>query len=166
VQSSENPSPTVATSTLPTSPEPSHTAFNPSSPTNHPTSPESGFGVRPTKDEAPTGTLHPVEARSDGANDDRPDPVPVPITPVNPVVEELEPCKPAVVARSEGEPQCNTMRRIIRKMGLPEFSRTPSFIFSIPAVASSDDGFLGKRKRNREDDRDDGLPVFLPRLVA
>jgi hypothetical protein len=161
VRSSENASPTVPTSTLPTLPEPSHTAFNPSSPKNHPTSSESGFGVRPTKDEALTGILHPVEV-----NDGRLDPVPVPITPVSPFIEELEPCKPAVVARSEGEPQCNTMRRIVRKMGLPEFSRPLSFIFSIPAVASSDDGFLGKRKRNCEDDRDDELPVVLPRLVA
>ena len=144
----ENASPTPATSTPTTStlltlPEPARTTFDPSSPTNYPTSPE-----------APTGI---------GANEDRPDPVSVPITPVNPNAKELEPFKPVVVARSAGAPQCNTMRRIIRKMGLPGFTQTRSSIFSIPAVTSSDDGSLGKRKRSREDDRDDGLPVVLPR---
>ena len=108
----------------------------------------------PTSPEAPTGI---------GANEDRPDPMSVPITPVNPLAKELEPFKPVVVARSAGAPQCNTMRRIIRKMGLPGFTRTRSSIFSIPAVTSTDDGSLGKRKRSREDDRDDGVPVVLPR---
>ena len=154
----ENALPTPTTSTLPTSPEPSGTAFCPSS------TPESGFGVRPTKDEAPTRILlHGGSLEADvGANDDRPDPVPVPITPS---VEELGPWKPAVAARSKGEPQCNSTRRVIRKMGLLESSRTRSFVFSIPPVTSSDDS-LGKRKRSREDDGDDGLPVVLPRLVA
>ena len=167
LHSSENTSPTVATSTLPTLPETSRTVVDPSSPTNRPTSPESDFGVRPTKNEAPTGPLHPgASLKADvGANDDHPDPVSVPITPVDPSAEELEPCKPAVVARSEGASQCNTMRRIIHKMGLPEFGPTRSFIFSIPTVASSDDA-LGKRKRSCEDDRDDGFPVVPPRLVA
>ena len=70
------------------------------------------------------------------------------------------------MARSEEEQRCNTMLRIIRKIGPPKFGRTRSFNFSIPAVVSSDDGFLGKRKRSREDDGDDGFPVVLPRLVA
>ena len=169
VDASENvwptPTTTPTTFTLLRSPTPPRTAFDSSSPTKCPTSPESGFGTRRTKNEAPTGTLHPGELpEADvGADDDRPDPVSVPITPVNRSAEDLRPCKPAVVARSEGAPQCNTMRRIIHKMGLPEFGRTRSSIFSIPTVASSDDGSLGKRKRSCEDDRDDGLPVSPPR---
>ena len=129
----------TTTSTPLTSPESPCTALRPSPSTQRSPS-ESSFGTLSTNDLQPGGQPE-VHV---GANVDLSDPVPVPTT----QVEELEPCKPAVVIPGEEEPHCNTTRHIIRKKGLPEFSPTRPGIFSALIVRSSDDASLGKRKRS------------------
>ena len=151
---------TSNTSTPSTSPESPRTALRPSPP------PESGFGTLSTNDDAPIGNLQPgesLEAHA-GANVGRFDPVPVPTTQVDPS-EELEPRKLAVVIPSEEEPHCSTIRHIIRKKGLPEFSPTRPGIFSAASTNSPDDASLGKRKRSRGDDGDEGERAFSPASV-
>ena len=159
--------PSATTSTPLTSPEFPRTALHPSPPTQHPPPPESGVRTLSTIDDASIGNLQPGELPEahTGANGGSPDSAPVPTTQVDPS-EELEPHKPAVVIPSEEDPNCNTIRHIIRKRHLPEFSPTRPGIFSAVIISSSDDASLGKRKRSREDDGDDGERVFSPASVS
>ena len=63
------------------------------------------------------------------------------------------------------------MRCIVRKKGLPEFNSTRSGIFSTAIVDPSENAFLRKRERSREDNGDEdetacdlqrGREVLLP----
>ena len=141
----------TTTSTLLISPESPCTALRPSPPTQRPPQSENGFGNHSTNDPQP-GELPEGHA---GVNVNLSD-EPVRTT----QVEELEPCKPAVVILGEEESHCNTTRHIIRKKGLPDFSPTQPGIFSALIVRSSDDASLGKRKRSWEDDGDEGEEAF------
>ena len=160
---------TTTTSTPLTSPEYPHTALHLSPSRQHPPLLDNGFAILSTIDDALIGNLQPGESLEAhvGANDDLFGPVPVPTTQTDPP-EELEPCKPAVVIPSEEEPHCNTIRRIIRKKGLPDFSPTRPGIFSAVIISRSDDAPLGKRKRSREDDGDgdEGERAFSPTSVS
>jgi hypothetical protein len=167
VNSSEyNTPPATTTPMLLTSPESPRTALRPSSPTQCPPSPENGFEIRSTKDDGPTGNLQPgksLEADA-GANEGHSDPMPLPANQVDPS-GELEPCKLAVVAPSKEEPHSSTIRHIIRKKGLPEFSPTRPGIFSTLIVNSADHASIGKRKRSREDDGDEEEKAFSPASI-
>ena len=135
VNSSEDDTPpTTTTSTLFTAPESPRTAITPSPPVQCPLPSERGFGIRLTKCGSPTQLVPPAE--------------------------EMEPCKPAVVTPSEEERHHGTMRHIIRKKGLPEFSPTRPGIFSAQILNSSDPAPLGKRKRSQEDDEYEGEKAF------
>ena len=154
--------PTMTTPTLLTSQESPCTALSPSLPTERLLPPESGIGIRLTKGGAPTGNLRAGESLeadvepSEGLSD----PLPSPATQLDPSAEEMEPRKPAAVAPSEEEPHCKTIRHIIRKRGLPDFSPTRPGIFSALHPNSSDAASLGKRKRSREDDEYEGDAAF------
>ena len=163
--STDDTPPTATTSTHITSPEYSRTALHPPPPTQHPRPLNDGFGTLSTIDDAWIGKLQPGESpeAQSGTNDGLSDPVLVPTTQVHP--SELEPRKPTVVIPSEEESHCNTMRRIIRKRGLPEFSSTRPGIFSAVIISSSEDAPLGKMKRSREDDGDEVGRVFSPASV-
>ena len=117
----DNTPPSATTSTPLTSPEFPRTALHPSLPTQHPPPPESGVRTLSTIDDASIGNLQPGELPEahTGANDGSPGSAPVPTTQVDPS-EELEPHKPAAVIPSEEDPNCNTIRHIIRKKRLPE----------------------------------------------
>ena len=146
--------PTTTTSMPFTSQEPPRTTLSPSPSTQLPLPLESGFGIRLTKGGTPTGNLQPggsLEADAE-PSEGLSDPLPLPATQLDPSTEEMEPRKPAAVAPSEEEPHCNTIRRIIRKRRLPEFSPTRPGIFSALILNSSDAASLGKRKRTQDDD--------------
>ena len=153
--------PTTTTSAPPISPEHPRITLCTSPPPL-----DDGVGALSTFDDGLIGNLQPGESPEAhaGVKDDLSDPVPVPTTQVD-LSEALEPCKPAVVISSEVEPHCNTIRRIIRKRGLPEFSPTRPGIFSAVSFHSSDDAPLGKRKRSREDDGDECERAFGPAPV-
>jgi hypothetical protein len=167
VNSSEyNTPPTTTTSMFLATPESPCTALRSSSPTQCPPSPENGFEIRSAKDDAPTGKLQPGKAleADAGANEGHSDPMPLPTTQVDPS-GELEPCKLAVVAPSKEEPHSCTIRYIIRKKGLPEFSPTRPGIFSTLIVNSADHSSIGKRKRSREDVGDEEERAFSPASI-
>ena len=167
VNSSTDDTPlTTTTSTPLTSPEYPRTALHPSSPTQHPPTPDSGFGTLSTIDDASIGNLQPRKLPEAHAGPDAGLSDPVPVTPTQVRPSELEPSKPAVAISSEEESHCNTIRRIIRKRGLPEFSPTRPGIFSAVIIRSSDEAPLGKRKRSREDDDDEGERAFSPASVS
>ena len=173
--SSDDTPPSTTASTPLTSPEYPRTALRPSPPPQHPPPQhlppqhppplDNSFGTLSTIDDALVGNLQPGASPDAhiGVNDDLSDPVPVPAH-ANPS-GELEPCKPAVAIPNEDESHCNAIRRIIRKRGLPEFSPTRPGIFSAVITHPSDDASLGKRKRSREDDGDDGEKASNPASV-
>ena len=132
--------------------------LHPSPPTQHPPPLESGFGTLST-----IGNLQPGESLEayTGANDGLCLCQPRQVDPS----EELGPCKPVMVIPSEEESHCNTIRHVIRKRGLPEFSPTRPGIFSAVTINSSDDAPLGKRKRSREDDGDECERAVSPSPV-
>jgi len=122
------------------SPNPSSLA-QPSSPL-----PESGLGTGSNKDQAPIGNSWPGKSLEAGAgvDVDHSDLVPIPVAQGNPPAE-LEPRMAAI-----NDP--STRRLSIRKKGLPDFRPTRPGIFLTVALDTSDNPFLGKRKRSREDD--------------
>jgi hypothetical protein len=135
VSSSEDDTPPTTTASTPfTSTEAPRTALSLSTPMQCPMSPESGFGNRLTKGGAPTGDLWPGKSPEADAepNEGLSDSLPLPASQLDPSTGEMEPSKPAAVAPSEEEPHCNTIRRIVRKRGLPEFSPTRPGIFFSP----------------------------------
>ena len=179
VNSSEDDRPpTMTTPALLTSPKSPRTVLSPSLPTHRLLPPEGGIGIRLTKGGAPTGNPQPGESLEVDAepSEGLSDRLPSPATPLDPSAEEMEPRKRAAVAPSEEEPHCKTIRHIIRKRRLPDFSPTRPGIFSAPNTKSSDAASLGKRKRSREDDEYEGeaaasIPqrnhqVLRPRSVA
>ena len=163
VNSLEDDTPPTTTTFAPlTSSEPPRTAIGPSPPAQRPLSSESGFGVRSTKGGSPTGNLQPEESLGAGGepSEGLSDPLHLPASQLVPSAEEMEPCKPAAVTPSEEERHHGTMRHIIRKKGLPEFSPTRPGIFSAQILNSSDPAPLGKRKRSQEDDGYEGEKGF------
>lgn len=70
----------------------------------------------------------------------------------------LEPRKPPVATTREELLQCNTTSRMVRRNGLPEFSPTRPGIFSTPVPENIP---TRKRKRNCEDDEDEGTASNL-----
>jgi hypothetical protein len=154
VNSSENG--TLSTTTTSPLPAPSRRPLNPStsSLSAQPPSPlpERGFRARSTNDKAPTrDSSAEADTRVSGLP---PDVITVPCAQA-PAPEEVEPCKPVVVAKSEEEPTCSMIRRMVRMKRLPNFSPTRPGIFSGPTSDSPGNIPLGKRKRGGDDDGDE-----------
>jgi hypothetical protein len=156
--SSENVTlPTVITSPL-TAPSPTPLNSSTFSLSAQPPSPlsKSGSRTRLTNDEAPTGDSSTEDLlKVDTIVIGNPSVVITVPCAQSPPPEEVEPCKPVVVAKSEEEPTCSMTRRVVRKKRSLDFNPTRPGLFSGPTSDSPSDIPLGKRKRSRDDDGDE-----------